>query len=317
MKKLIALILSLGVFLCGCSFSDRIRIGTAGLGGSYNELGNSLSQILAEQEGWECDVKTTTGSAANVRLLSQGYLDMAIVQDDIAFDAENGNNSFSSAKYSGYSAVAGLYTEVCHIIVKADSKIKTVNDLQNKTVSIGETESGTEQNAKQILSVYGLTDKMLKEINLSYTDAATKLQSGEIDAFFCTVGTGTTIVEELSKQCDIRILSIDTTAFEKLQMAYKSFVDYIIPTDTYSGQTEPVSTVGVKSILVVSDKLDNDKVKKVTSALFDNADKLQLSVSANLELEPKKSIKGVSISFHKGAAEYYKENGIDIAEKED
>ena len=39
-------------------------------------------------------------------------------------------------------------------------------------MSIGEEESGSELNAKQILSAYGLNSKMVKEKNLNYADAA-------------------------------------------------------------------------------------------------------------------------------------------------
>ena len=56
--------------------------------------------------------------------------------------------------------------------MRADSGINTIEDLQDKRVSVGEEESGTEQNAKQILAVYGLNDSLVDEVNLDYTNAA-------------------------------------------------------------------------------------------------------------------------------------------------
>lgn len=44
------------------------------------------------------------------------------------------------------------------MIVRADSDIQSVEELQGKTVSIGAEESGSEQNAWQILSAYGLNE---------------------------------------------------------------------------------------------------------------------------------------------------------------
>ena len=35
-------------------------------------------------------------------------------------------------KYQGYSAVGGLYTEACQIVVRADSDIRSVEDLQER-----------------------------------------------------------------------------------------------------------------------------------------------------------------------------------------
>ena len=48
------------------------------------------------------------------------------------------------------------------MIVRADSDIQSVEELQGKTVSIGAEESGSEQNAWQILSAYGLNEKLVR-----------------------------------------------------------------------------------------------------------------------------------------------------------
>lgn len=165
-EKLLALLIALmTVLLCSCSSGgETIRFGAAGTGGIYNEAANSIKSIADADGTLKIETKTTAGSAANVRLLSQNYLDAAIVQSDIAHDAFNGENNFEkSGSLEGYSAVVGMFTEACHIVVRKDSDINSVDDLLGKTVSIGEEESGSELNAKQILSAYGLNSKMVKE----------------------------------------------------------------------------------------------------------------------------------------------------------
>lgn len=301
--------------LSGCSlFGSRIRIGTAGIGGVYNNFGSSLAEIIKENtDEKEVEAKATAGSAANVRLLSEGYLELAIAQADIISEAYNGTGEFKeSGKYDGYSAVAALYTEACQIIVKADSDIDSVDGLMGKTVSIGEKESGTEKNAKQILSVYGINDSMLKEENLNYADSAKKLETGEIDAFFCTAGANVTVIDELSEHCDIKLVAVDGSASDKLKKAYSYYMDYTVPANTYKGQTKDVKTVGVKSVLLASDKLEEEKVEKITTLVFSNADTLEYTISTDLELEEKTSVEGVPIPFHKGAAKYYSSKGIEV-----
>ena len=314
MKKIIAVLLVLlTVLLCGCSIGDqKIRLGSAGVGGIYHETATSLKQLADSQGKLDIEVKTTAGSAANVRLLSQGYIDAAIAQSDIVNDAYNGENSFSSSKsYKGYGAVAGLFTEACHIIVREDSNIKSIDDLLGKTVSIGEKESGTELNANQILSVYGFTSKMINKTNLDYAQAAKKLSAGEIDAFFCTVGINATVIQELSKQCNIRLLSIDKEKADKLKAAY-SYIDCTISKDIYSGQENDITSVGVKALLVASNKLSEEQVQALTELVFNNAKELQLTVSANIEINEHDAVQGIKIPFHKGAARYYSEKGIKV-----
>lgn len=314
MKKILALLLvMMTVLLCSCSSSgETIRFGTAGTGGIYNEAANSIKSIADADGSLKIETKTTAGSAANVRLLSQNYLDAAIVQSDIAYDALNGENNFEkSGTLEGYSAVAGLFTEACHIVVREDSDIKSVDDLLGKTVSIGEEESGSELNAKQILSAYGLNEKMVKEKNLNYAEAATQLENGDIDAAFFTLGLNATVVEELSKQCKIRLIGIDDATAKKLKNTY-SYVDCTIPKDTYNGQSDEVGTVAVKAVLIVNDRLSDEQVKKLTQLVFDNAQELQLTVSADVDITTEKAVDGVKIPFHKGAAEYYAEKGITV-----
>ena len=334
MKKLLALLIALmTVLLCSCSSGgETIRFGAAGTGGIYNEAANSIKSIADADGTLKIETKTTAGSAANVRLLSQNYLDAAIVQSDIAHDAFNGENNFEkSGSLEGYSAVVGMFTEACHIVVRKDSdinsdpyytsnirlavakgsKVKSYKDLKGKTVSIGEEESGSELNAKQILSAYGLNSKMVKEKNLNYADAAKQLQNGEIDAAFFTLGLNATVVEELSKQCDIKLIGIDDAAVKKLKNTY-SYVDCKIPKNTYNGQSDEVGTVAVKAVLIVNDRLSDEQVKKLTQLVFDNAQELQLTVSADVDITLEKAVEGVKIPFHKGAAEYYSERGITV-----
>lgn len=315
MKKIFAILLSLifVVSLCSCSSDDdKIRFGAAGIGGIYNETVTSIRQLADESGKLKIEQKTTAGSAANVRLLSQGYLDAAIAQSDIVSDAYNGENNFEkSGAYKGYNALASLYTEACHIVVRKDSNINSVDDLLGKTVNIGEKESGSELNAKQILASYGLNSKMVKEVNLDYAEAAKKLENKEIDCLFVTVGMNATIVDELAKQCDIKLLEIDNATSNKLKSAY-SYIDCKIPKNTYNGQNTDINTIGIKSVILVSDKLSNDKVKELAKLIFNNAKEIQLTVSADIDITEENAVKGINIPFHKGAIEYYKEKGISV-----
>ena len=201
----------------------KIKFGAAGLGGTYRVFGDTFANLVtSKNKKYSMEVKTTAGSAANLRLLSDGYIQMAIAQMDLTNDAYERTGIFENEKkHGGYSAVAALYTEACQVVVRADSGINTIEDLQDKRVSVGEEESGTEQNAKQILAVYGLNDSLVDEVNLDYTNAAQELKAGTIDAFFCTAGAQTTAIGELAKKCDIRLLNIDEKSADKLKKPIK------------------------------------------------------------------------------------------------
>jgi TRAP transporter TAXI family solute receptor len=241
---------------------------------------------------------------------------MAIAQADIINDAYYGVGMFENdKKYQGYSAVGGLYTEACQIVVRADSDIRSVEDLQGKTVSVGEEESGTEKNAEQILAAYGLSERLVTEVNLDYTDAVEQLKKKEIDAMFCTAGAYTTVIGELAKQCEIRFIDLDEKGIDKLMKSYDFYTECEIPENTYVGQTEAVRTVGVKAVLLASDKLSEKKVKEITEILFENKAELQYILPTDISLDESQATEGITIPFHDGAAVYYEEHGISMNEE--
>lgn len=316
MKKKLYTITSLllALIIIGCNIGTKtIKFGAAGLGGMYYSFASTFTELAStENEDYNFEVKSTAGSTANIRLLSEGYIDMCIAQADLIHDAYYGSGNFANNKYRGYKAVAGLYNEACQIVVRAGSSINSLDDLQGKTINIGEKESGTERNANLILQMSGLSSDIVNTVNLNYTNAAKKLKSGEIDALFCTAGVQTTVIEELARQCDIRLLSIDEKCINRITSSYDFYKEYTIPANTYTGQSEAIKTISVQSVLLASNDLPNDIVNNLTSMLFKHSQDIQYSISGNLQLDIDYAVQGVDIPFHPGAIEYYKENSINV-----
>lgn len=317
MKRFTALIAALALALCclsACSQNDELKLGTGNNEGMYYQFGT----LLSEQSQRDADVpmiavETTAGSSANLRLLSQDFLDLAIVQADTLYDAYNGTGFFSnSGAYTGYSAVAGLYTETCQIIVPADSPIKSIEDLAGKTVSLGERESGVLQNALQVLDAYNLQESDFTPEYLSFSDSATALKEGRIDAAFVTAAVPTPAVTNLADSIGVRVLSIDPFAVNVLTKRHSYYTPCTIPANTYAGQTEPVETVGVRAVLVARNDVPDDQIKAVMDLLFEGqipfAERLKSAMQPSLN----EATNGIPIAFHPGAASYYSDNDITV-----
>lgn len=318
MKALrLLLLLPIIALLVGCGGGNSatettLRFGTGGSGGMYYAYGNELAKLLhAEKKNYNVDVKTTAGSAANLRLLREKFLDIAIVQSDTLSNAVNGKGIFAEVGPGvGYAAVAGLYTEACQIVVTKNSEIMTVNDLVGKRVSVGEKESGVLQNAEQILMAHGLTFDMIEPSYLSFTDSAKALSTGKIDAFFITAGAPTAAIVELTKTKDIRLLSIAPDVQNNMMKLYKGYTRCTIPAGSYPGQDEDVSTIGVKAVLVASTDLSENDVDYLTEFIFKNADKLPHNTTD--KLTNNYAIQDIPASFHTGAAKFYERQGVKV-----
>ena len=300
------------LLLTGCSAAEtvkRLRFGVAGEGGVYHNFGEQFAALENETSNGTIELRTTAGSAANLRLLTGEYLQLAIAKADLAQDACNQTGIFAEEEdIRGFGAVAALYTEACQVIVRADSDIQSIEDLQGKTVSIGAEESGSEQNALQILSAYGLNDRLVDTINLNYTDAADQLKAGKIDAI---VGTPSPVVTELAGECGIRLLNVDGTAAQRLLSSYNAYREVTIPAGTYPGQDADVQTVGVKAVLLASDSLPAKQVQQLTELLFSSREALEEQLRRARDPETD-AVEGVGIPFHAGAAAWYKQAGITV-----
>ena len=311
MKKKLSFLLCLVLILttfCGCRTSEKnIRFGAADIGGMYYSFANTFTELANEEsEDHTFEVRTTAGSSANLRLLSDNYIELGIAQGDLIADAYKKN--------SNLRAIAGLYTEACQLVVRADSGIKSLDDLSGRTVSIGADESGTELNATKILEFSGLTSLVTTK-NLNYIKAAKELKSGDIDAFFCTAGLTTTIIDELSRECDITLIPIDDNVIKKMLTYSDAYSRYTIPAGTYKGQDQDIDTIGIKSVLITSDSMSDEVVEHLTKMLFEKEKELQYSTSLDLQLDEKFATDDIPIPFHSGALKYYKDKGYDVNTK--
>ena len=287
----------------GCSTGKpTIEIGTGAQGGRYYEYAGEFANLA--KNDLRIKAQTTAGSAANIRLLQKGFLDAAIVQSDVLYCASEGIGMFDGEAIKGnmkFGAIAGLYDESLQIVVRSDSGITSIDELLGKRVSVGEKESGVIQNAEQIMSLYGLSFDDTEVFYLSYDDAAKKIKNGEIDAFFCMAGTPVNVLENLTEDTDIRLLSFSEQDLGRIKKLYPFYKTVTIPAGTYRGVDEDIHTVGVQAVLVASGALSREDAGLLTECLYTNMEKLSQN-----------SYSSVPVPFHPGAYDYYSANGIQV-----
>ncbi|MBQ6058579.1 MAG: TAXI family TRAP transporter solute-binding subunit [Clostridia bacterium] len=289
----------------------NIKMATGGTTGTYYAYGGVVGTLFSDKiEGLTVDVQSTGASAANINLISDNEVQVAIVQNDVLDYAYNGTDLFDGNKLEGFSSMAACYAEVCQIVANPSSGITTVADLAGKNVSVGDAGSGVEFNSRQILEAYGLTFDDINVWNLGFGDSASALKDGKIDAFFCTAGAPTTAITELATTNSIVILNVDGEEAAKLIESYPFYTSYSIPANTYKGMTEDATTVAVKATFIVNNELSEDLVYNMTKTLFECKEDVVAGNAKGSELDPAYAVEGVSVPFHPGAEKYFKEVGV-------
>lgn len=294
--------------LASCGERSDLRLGTGNPGGIYYAYGTTLHEL--DEAG--VTVKKTEGSMANMRLMKEGFLDLAIVQSDILAEAAYGTGDFEGSPVSVVRAVAGLYYEAFQIIVRSDSGIESLADLRGKKMSIGEDGSGVARNAEYMLLSAGIPYTSVETVNMSYAESAAALEGGDIDALFVILGAPSTVVSELAESVDIRILPLDERTVSSMTNIYDGYYSMTIPAGTYHGQEEDVPTVGVKAVLTASEGVSAAQVEEITRLLFDSSTQISYSVSVP-EPDIDFAVTGIPCRFHDGAAEYYRGAGVTVS----
>ncbi|KZD08268.1 TAXI family TRAP transporter solute-binding subunit [Oceanibaculum pacificum] len=302
-----------------------LRIATGSTSGTYFPIGTMIASIISNPQGSRpCDrggscgvpgliaaAKTTSGSVENIEAIGRGEIESALVQADIAYSAFHGSDSFKGKKEGGkLRAIAALYREAIHLVVRADAPMKTVKDLKGRSVSLGDKGSGTMVDAQILLKAYGLGEKAIKPVYAQPGPSIDKLAAGEIDALFFIAGPPTAAITELARRQPVRLIPIEGAPAEKVTAAYPFFTAGAIPADTYDGLPEtPTLTVG--ALWVVSSEVEEELVYQMTRALWHEAARPALErghpLARQIQLET--ALDGVAIPLHPGAMRYYEEVG--------
>ena len=315
MKKkisaVIAIVLIVGMMLCGCGGNEELTFTTGGASGTYYAYGNTLAQYITNNTDLNVTAVVGQGSKANLELMDIGDAQLGFVQNDVASYAYYGTNIFADAEpITCFRAVASLYTETVQIVT-CNPDIKTVADLEGKSVSIGDIGSGVYFNAIDVLAAYGLTEDDISAQYLSFADSADALKDGKIDAAFIVAGEPTTAVTELCATTDAYLVELDDEHIAKLLETSSLYAKYVIPAGTYDGIDKDTVTVGVKATIVVNADVSDDVVYEIISTIFNNKDAIAAAYAkgAMLDLEFA-SVCG--IPYHPGAAKYFAEQGITV-----
>jgi len=308
-------LITLALFAClalmvGCKGKhERVRMATGGSTGTYYAFGSAVGQILSEKTKIPITVQSTGASKANIQLIDAGEVELAIVQNDVMDYAWRGVDLFNGEKITSFSSMAGLYAEVCQIVINPASGINDIADLKGKNVSVGDAGSGVEFNARQILEAYGITFDDIGKQNLSFGASADALRDNKIDAFFCVAGAPTPAIIDLATGKDVVILAIDDAHANQLMRDYPFYIKFPIPAGSYKGQNNAVQTVAVKATFIVSSQLSDDTVYRLTKALFENKAAIEAAHVKGGELFALYAVEGISVPFHPGAAKYLTEIG--------
>jgi TRAP transporter TAXI family solute receptor len=246
--------------------SNTVSVVSGNPNGTYLSIAYDLSAVL--DDGDELRILPVIGKGGGQNIRDVRFLkgiDIGITQYNLLSLFRRSNEIGPIDDKILY--IARLFNEEMHVVVRADSGITSVQQLQGKKVNFSDLGSGTQLSTRDIFDRLGI--KAI-EVNMGQNDAAEALKAGKIAATILIAGKPTGSTSKLKAADGFRILPV---AFSKsLQDDYLpatlSHEDY--PALIEAGRT--VDTVAVGAVLIAYNWEDNTerqkRVAKFVEAFF-------------------------------------------------
>ena len=307
------LVAALALTACGGEREDaatgeggRLSIATGNTTGVYYVIGGGLARLIGDGlPGYSATAEVTGASVENVQRVVKGDSDIAFTLADTAADATNGKGAFDGPQ--PIRALARIYSNYTHVLVRTDAGITSIEGMKGKAVSTGSANSGTEVIAERLLTAAGVDPEAgIKRQKLSLPETVQGMKDGAIEAMFWSGGLPTAGISDLVSSLGGKVRFLDLSAYlPKLQAEYgEVYQPATIAPDVYK-QPAPVATIGVPNLLVVKDTMSDDLAFKLAELLFTRqADLVKVHPeAANIkrDLAPRTE----PVQLHPGAERYY------------
>lgn len=271
--------------------------------GQYARLAQAMTSLL-HPKGLQLMPLNTEGGLDNLRMLRRGDVVLALSQSDMAQLAVNGSGPFAeTGPYSSLRALASLYPEPVHVLVRGDSPVRDLTGLRGKRVNLGQPGSASRDTALAVLAAHGIRPEDLAEAaSLDLQQALTAIRDSRLDATLQVIGAPADSIRAASEAMQLRLLPLEESAIRQLEASRPGTFATQVAAGTYPNQTAPVPTLAVSALLLCDEKLSAGEVDQLVRQLFapDN-DWLAAGSIQGEQLSPANARRGLAIPLHEGA----------------
>jgi TRAP transporter TAXI family solute receptor len=285
--------------------------GTIVAGGAWQIIGSAMLEDVKKANPNISGANVPSTPTATLMGIRQGKFNIGFSLTDATAEAWDGEGYFKSmGQIRGIRSLMTLYPQATHLVVRADSDIKKIEDLRGKRVSPAARGLSNDIEAQRLLKLYGMSYNDVKVQFLSFEDAAVQFIDGHLDSLlFLTVPFPFASVINVNSHRQARLISIPDDKVAQLTK-FRGVEAYTLPTGMYKGIDYPVKGIAVRAHLVVGDSMPDELAYAIVKAIAENFSRYP-SVLKSMEYARVEDMgKDVGIPLHPGALKYYKERGL-------
>jgi uncharacterized protein len=253
--------------------TNTIAIVSGNPNATYLTIAYDLSDVLDDGDKFRILPVIGKGGGQNIRdVRFLKGVDLGITQSIIL-------NEFRQSKEIGniddkIVYIAKLFNEEMHVVVRADSGISSIEELNDKKVNFSDVGSGSQLSSRDIFKRLGIQPE---ELNMGQGDALERLKSGELAATILIAGKPTGAMVKLRAADGFRFLPVPFA--KPLQSDY---LPAVLGHSDYPGMVETdrdVNTIAVSAVLIAYNwPRDSDRYRRIAKfvdAFFPKLGELQ------------------------------------------
>lgn len=290
----------------------RITYKSAKTSSSYYQMGVQIAEALKEGSNGNIivTVEESQGSVQNVMESVRRDNNYVFTTPPALVNlAQQGKAMFEKRpdpKFANIRALFPIPSLTMHFVVRADSGINSFADMEGKNILIGKGSFGAREGAKY-LKLFGLEGKV-ELANVELSNAVAALKNKQIDGFVTSGSFPAPNVIEAAASTDVKLLSLNDE-----QIAQTKRTKLTIPANTYTGQTNDITTTSLPVVAYTTTAMDDETAYLLTKTYWQQKDKMGAN-AAWWNGVSQDFLKNITGKIHPGAAKYYAEQGVTLSD---
>lgn len=268
-------------------------------------------------------VVETGAGLENVKRLQNGEAELGIAATDVLYRVYLGLDQWKDKPIKNmrwvwtHSALPLLY------LVREDSGLKQLEELEGKDFNPGIRGSATENTAKQTLEALGIKPRYYAA---STADAVAAIKDRRIVGFVkASAGprSADAAILDVMTATRLRLLTFSDEQVAKIQAVFPWHQIGTLEANVYKADwnREPVKTWTLQAGIMAMAELSDDLVYKITKAIVEDnqpgGEGIQAGAFPSIKGIDiaKQTVEGLRVPLHAGAERYYRELGLRIADE--
>lgn len=313
-RDFVTVLACVGLVCASALAQDKpLTLGTSTVGGTYFIYGGVVANLLNKKiPGINVSTQQTQGPNQNVMLMEAKRIELGLTTMGVAKQAWDGTGNWTAGKkFRNMRAVFPMFASVFNCISRKDRGIKSMSDLNGKTVNVGPKAGTSGTYSPLIFDALGL------KVTVRYSgasDGVSQLSDGLVDAFCFAAGLPISAISEFESQHPTQFLDFTDEQIQTVMKRYPELTPAIVPKGLYPSLDRNWKSLGQWSFFIVHKDLEQDLVYRITKTVLENNEFLKQGHAAAKHTVIENVSKNGFLPFHPGALRYYKEKGIKISD---